>query len=391
MTIARRAGATAVALALAAPVALPAFAAGTPPAPPVVAKLLERIPRAGTYAVVVTVPPPIVNGWVTVVVGSQARRKVATQAALPTALLFDEHFAGHSFTVRTTSSTGDAIRVKVAASIETARQPPPPTPTGATGASGVSGAATYTAPAHGPYKRLVFADEFNGPTGTTPNPSNWTEDSSGGCGPGSLSSYTQAPQNAALTGAGALAITAEENGPASRPSFTSAQLDSDGHFSFQYGEIEARIKLPSGSGMCSGFWMVGDSASGGCFPQCGEIDIMEAIAPAPSTVYGTLHGPYSGSSNFQQWQQALSAGAPFTSGFHTYGVIWQPGRITWTLDGVPYGTATPASLPAGAQWVFNGHPFHLLLDLSVGGWPGPPAANASFPQSMLVDWVRVYD
>ena len=71
-------------------------------------------------------------------------------------------------------------------------------------------------------------------------------------------------------------------------------------------------------------------------------------------------------------------------------MIWSPGKITWTLDGVPYATATPASLPPGATWVFDGHPFHIILDLAVGGYLGPPTATTLFPATMRVAWVRVY-
>jgi beta-glucanase (GH16 family) len=99
----------------------------------------------------------------------------------------------------------------------------------------------------------------------------------------------------------------------------------------------------------------------------------------------------SGSTNYQQWQQWVISATSLQGSFHTYGLIWSPRRLTWTIDGVPYATATPASLSSNAQWVFDGHPFSLQLDLAVGGWPGAPTSTTEFPASMLVDWVRVYD
>jgi beta-glucanase (GH16 family) len=73
-----------------------------------------------------------------------------------------------------------------------------------------------------------------------------------------------------------------------------------------------------------------------------------------------------------------------------YGVDWSPGAVTFTFDGVPYATRTPASLSAHQQWVFD-RPFFLLLDVAVGGnWPGAPSSSTPFPATMLVDWVRVY-
>jgi beta-glucanase (GH16 family) len=46
-------------------------------------------------------------------------------------------------------------------------------------------------------------------------------------------------------------------------------------------------------------------------------------------------------------------------------------------------------LPEGTKWVYD--PLFLLLNVAVGGnWPGSPDATSSFPQVMLVDYVRVY-
>jgi beta-glucanase (GH16 family) len=116
---------------------------------------------------------------------------------------------------------------------------------------------------------------------------------------------------------------------------------------------------------------------------------METISTSPTLLYATLHGPVSGSDNYQQWQEQMGS-TLFTAGYHTYGVIWRPGAITWTFDGVPYATATPDTLTPSAQWAFAGHTFHIMLDLAVGGWPGPPAAGAPFPATLDVDWVRLY-
>ncbi|HEY5390078.1 MAG TPA: glycoside hydrolase family 16 protein, partial [Solirubrobacteraceae bacterium] len=196
----------------------------------------------------------------------------------------------------------------------------------------------------------------------------------------------------ALSGQGQLVISAQRAaGADGQPAYTAAQLDGRSLVSLRYGEIEARIELPAASsGLCSAFWMASDETGSACGLTCGEIDIMEAISEDPDRVYATLHGPVQGSANFQQWEEAVNSFAPLAGSWHTYGVIWSPGRISWTIDGVTYATATPASLPASARWVFDGSPFHLILDVAVGGWPGNPAAGASFPKAMRVDWVRVY-
>jgi beta-glucanase (GH16 family) len=373
--------------------ALATTASGAAPPATTVTTVVKRVPSAGSYAVVVTVPAPTAQESVSVTVGAQSQQNVTIYPGGPTALAFELHLRHKFFTVSTASSAGP-LHVDIAA----VRQPPPTLATdvsgatgplgstGATGGIGTTGAAApLVAPATGPYNHLVWSDEFNGPAGSLPNPANWTEDNYQSCGPGTLSNSTPSPANASLNGDGQLGITAD--GP---PGYQSAQLDSGGHLSLEYGELEARIKLPSGSGLCAGFWMTGDGPTG-CWPGCGEIDVMEAISPLPDVAFATLHGPVLGSSNYQQWEQTVTSATPLTAAFHTYGVIWRPGRITWTFDGVPYATATPNELPPSAQWVFSGHSFHVMLTLAVGGWPGPPASGAGFPTTMWLDWVRLYD
>jgi beta-glucanase (GH16 family) len=392
----RRRGPAAVALALlfAAAWTFAVSASGAPAPTTTVTTVVKRVPRAGAYSVVVTVPAPATQESVSVTVGAQSQQNVSVYPGDPTALAFELHLRHRSFTVSTTSSAGP-VRVSVSAALQSTSPTLSGGVTGATGplggegstgATGTTGTvAPLVAPTTGPYSHLAWSDEFQGPAASPPNPANWTEDNYQSCGPGTLSTSTQSPANASLNGHGQLGITAD--GP---PGYQSAQLDSGGHLSLEYGELEARIRLPSGSGLCAGFWMTGDGAAG-CWPACGEIDVMEAISPLPDVAFGTLHGPVLGSPNYQQWEQTLTSATPLNAAFHTYGVIWRPGRITWTFDGVPYATATPSELPPSAQWVFSGHSFHVLLTLSVGGWPGAPAAGAPFPATMWVDWVRLYD
>ncbi len=407
--------ATFAAMVLAASLLAPQARSATAPTASV--SIVKRLAHPGTYSVIVTVSAPPSDETVSVFAGPQSYRDIVMSAGNPVILAFEPRLSRKKITVRTVSS-GAPADFTVAMS----RQLPQSVPhvksvgnsgatetsgpigatgdsgssggtTGATGATGSTGSTGATAgsgttivsPPAGPYTRLVWSDEFNGPAGTPPNPANWSEDTYGGCGDGTLSTNTQSTANASLDGAGHLAISADGG-----PDYDSAQLDSAGHFSFKYGELEARIKLPVGSGLCSAFWMLGDSAApGSCWPQCGEVDVMETISPSPTLLYATLHGPVSGSGNYQQWQAQLGS-TLFTSGYHTYGVIWRPGAITWTFDGAPYATAAPSSLPPSAQWVFSGHPFHIMLDLAVGGWPGAPAAAAPFPATLDVDWVRLY-
>lgn len=242
---------------------------------------------------------------------------------------------------------------------------------------------------------LVWSDEFNQPPGSAPDPSRWTYDlGAGGWGNNELETYTATRENSfiiadpgALDGA-ALALRAVRT-PAG--GYTSARLKTRGKFAVTYGRIEARIKLTSGRGVWPAFWMLGDKFPETPWPACGEIDIMEQLGHEPGRIHGTLHGPgYSGNQGPTASVFLSGESAPAET-FHVFAVDRSPGKIVWSLDGVPYFSRTAAQLPAGTKWVFDA-PAFLILDLAIGGnWPGNPDATTSFPQTLLIDYVRVYD
>ena len=387
---------------LAVPFAVPSLAASgsrSTPAHPTTTIVHARVSRPGRYLVVVRFPTITMNEAVSVSVGSQKQSNVPLYANAPAALSFYVSLASTKFRVRCVSS-GPALRftVGIASTSAPSRASTtgPSGTTGATGATGTTGATgdieptLLTAPPTGPYQKLVWSDEFDGPAGAPPDPSRWTPDQGGSCGVGTLSTNTQDPANASTDGAGGLGITALQQGPTA---YTSAQLDTEYKFSFKYGRILARIEQPVGQGLCSAFWLEGDGPtllSSPCWPGCGEIDVMEMLGQTPNLAYSFLHGPLASGGNFEQWGAADVNTTPLTSGYHVYGVTWQRGSITWTLDGIPYATATPKSLAKGSTWVFDNFSAHIILDLGVGGWPGPPSPATSFPATMRVDWVRVY-
>ena len=244
-------------------------------------------------------------------------------------------------------------------------------------------------------RQLVWSDDFNGPAGSSPSSSKWSFDTGGGgWGNEELHSYTSRPANAQLNGAGDLVITARSEkytGADGIPrNYTSARLQTLNKLEFKYGVAEARVQVPAGQGLVSEFWMLGSEAYGSdnAWPGCGEIDAAEVLGSEPNMVNGTLHAPWSWAPTGVQGSD--ESATPLTAGFHTYGVEWEPERISFMLDGSVYKTITPANLPPGAPWPFQ-HPYFLLLDLAVGGeWPGAPNAGTHFPAQMLVDWVRVW-
>jgi beta-glucanase (GH16 family) len=126
------------------------------------------------------------------------------------------------------------------------------------------------------------------------------------------------------------------------------------------------------------------------WPQCGEIDVVEVVGQTPHTVYGTLHGPRADGSAWSHGRQT-DTGLDLSAAFHTYSVTWTTGTISFEFDGVSYGSVDRSVLAANETWSFDTTGFFLLLNLAVGGdWPGPPAASTTFPQTMTIDYVRVY-
>jgi beta-glucanase (GH16 family) len=242
---------------------------------------------------------------------------------------------------------------------------------------------------------LIWSDEFNGKNGSQPDPSKWTYDIGGnGWGNRELEYYTSRPENARIEN-GNLVITAREE-PYRGPNgtdfdYTSARLKTQGLFSQTYGRFEARIKLPAGQGLWPAFWMLGDNFGSAGWPKCGEIDIMENVGKEPGINHGSLHGPNSTNATSDLTATlALPAGQTLSNDFHVYAIEWEPEAIRFYIDANLYATFSAAQWPPGGTWVFD-HRFFLILNVAVGGdWPGSPDDTTEFPQTMLVDYVRVY-
>jgi len=245
-----------------------------------------------------------------------------------------------------------------------------------------------------PAWKLVWSDEFNGPTGTAVDASKWvSETGGGGWGNHELESYTTRLENA-LQQDGSLVIKAVREkytgADGMAREYTSARLKTQGKFSQTYGRFEARIKIPRGQGIWPAFWMLGNDIDKPGWPDCGEIDIMENIGKEPALVHGTIHGPGYSGANGLGGSYGLPGNPQFADDFHIFAVEWEPKAIRFYVDDHLYETRTPADIPQGTKWVYD-HPFFIILNVAVGGdWPGNPDETSVFPQTMLVDYVRVY-
>ena len=242
--------------------------------------------------------------------------------------------------------------------------------------------------------KLVWSDEFNGRNGSGVDTTKWVSEVGGGkWGNQELEYYTNRLQNAYIQ-AGNLVIKSQQEkytgADGATWNYTSARLKTLGKFTQTYGRFEARMKIPFGQGLWPAFWMLGDDIDRVDWPACGEIDIMENIGKEPSTIYGSIHGPgYIGGTGIGA-PYRLPGKQRFSDDFHVFAVEWEPDTIRFYVDKDLYATRTRAELKPGWKWVFD-HPFFLLLNVAVGGdWPGNPDTTTVFPQTMLVDYVRVY-
>ncbi len=244
--------------------------------------------------------------------------------------------------------------------------------------------------------QLVWSDEFAQADGTPPDPTKWGYDTGGtGWGNNELEYYTSRTNNARIMG-GQLVIEARQESFGGK-NYTSARLLTKGKWSWTYGRMEARIKIPRGQGIWPAFWALGANIDSVNWPGCGEIDILENIGKTTEQgkVYGTIHGPQSGGDYNGGagvgGSYTLPGGAALADDYHVFAIEWTTNQIKWYMDNVQYFTATPASLPGGGTWPFT-QPQFLLLNVAVGGnWPGNPDGTTVFPQQMLVDYVRVYN
>ncbi len=250
-------------------------------------------------------------------------------------------------------------------------------------------------------EQLVWSDEFSSP-GPTLNPGNWTyETGGGGWGNHELETYcspqtTQAPcdpaqhPNAFVGTDGYLHIVARHDAKSNQ--WTSARLSTKGLQSFQYGRVEARIRIPAGAGVWPAFWALGTNIDARPWPACGELDIMENVGKLPAQINGSVHGiGFTGTPLTTIYK--LPSGQGFAASFHTYGMLWSPNSISYYVDDPahPYAIYTRASLPPNAVWPFDDGRYFLLLNLAIGGdWPGPPNTSTTSTPEMLVDYVRVY-
>ena len=242
------------------------------------------------------------------------------------------------------------------------------------------------------FKKLVWFDEFN--SAGLPDSTKWSFDIGNGCpaicgwGNNELQYYTgNRTENARSENGNLIIEVRKENYESSK--YTSARLVSKNKGDWRYGRIEARAKLPSGTGLWPAIWMLPTKAQYGGWPHSGEIDIMENVGYWPDSVLSSIHtGAYNGMINTQKTKGVNRK--DLSKAFHVYAAEWTADSISFFIDGIPYHVFRNDH--AGTEaWPFD-QEFHLLLNIAVGGnWGGKYGIDGNvFPQKMEIDYIRVY-
>jgi beta-glucanase (GH16 family) len=254
-------------------------------------------------------------------------------------------------------------------------------------------AATFlraeAAPPPAPKYELVWSDEFDG---DSLDPAKWDFIISGrGGGNGELQYYLK--ENTRVE-KGLLIIEARKEkhaGPDGARDYTSSRIRTKNKADWKFGRFEIRAKLPTGKGIWPAIWMMPTENRYGNWPNSGEIDIMELIGSQPNRVHGTLHYGDRDKRQLEKGDSYKLEKGSFADDFHVFRLDWEPKTMRWYVDDKLFQTQTDwhtrnANFPAPFD-----QKFHLILNLAIGGaWPGNPDAKTTFPQSMQVDWVRVY-
>jgi beta-glucanase (GH16 family) len=237
---------------------------------------------------------------------------------------------------------------------------------------------------------LLWSDEFEG---STVNTGSWNyEIGTGANGWGNSELQYYRSQNARVEN-GRLIITAQRE-KVGASSFTSARITTKNKFSFNHGKIVGRIKVPEGYGIWPAFWMLGDSPD--VWPACGEIDILEVKGGhgpnGDKRVYSTCHWQ-NASNQHEYYGQSYVHTQNLSKHYHYYEVEWDEKSVISRFNGVKYNEVF---LSAPEMSELRNNNFFVILNVAVGGTFFSPAiynpdlVTASFPQTMEVDWVRVY-
>jgi len=244
----------------------------------------------------------------------------------------------------------------------------------------------FNTPLTYPGLTLVWNNEF---TGTTLDANAWNYEigNANGWGNNELEYYTNSTKNVFVSN-GNLIIEARKES-ISGFNYSSARLTTQNKKSFTYGRVDMRAKLPKGKGIWPALWMLGNNISSAGWPASGEIDIMELLGQEITKSYGTLHYGASFATHGSKGNSYTLSSSSFYDQFHVFSMDWIQDQVKLYVDNNLYLTVNKTDL-GSAPYPFNA-PFFFIFNIAVGGnWPGSPDATTTFPQRMIVDYIRVF-
>ncbi|HEX4034583.1 MAG TPA: glycoside hydrolase family 16 protein [Solirubrobacteraceae bacterium] len=384
--------------------------------------LREPVHGAGIYAVRVTVSTSSLRrSLVSVRIGHLARRGTAERARR-VSFRVRLSIRRHAFMIRAVSSGArpdlhvSVHKLQSLPSNTPPKKQPPPTknepstksrtgsasPGGPTGPTGSTGGdpATPAAPAspapQGTTNSGIYAGPQFAPTANyTTAAEDWEFNGSSlpapwqaGTSNYGYSATQYQPSQVTMTGSSAALTAISQTSPQGFP-YTSGWISTSGAYSFHYGMVDFRAKMPAGQGLWSGLWMVNPQ---GTSPNT-EIDVQEMLLGDTHTIYGSLHNW--GPTPYWAETQQTTSGDDLSAGFHDFQLIWQPGMLTWAVDGVAYAQYTEAQATAAGQgWPFDAtNGVYLIANLAVGSandWGGAPNASTVFPATMQIQSIKIW-
>lgn len=257
---------------------------------------------------------------------------------------------------------------------------------------------------------LLWNEEFDGQKGSAINPAEWNFDIGDGSnyqipGWGNQEREYYTDESTALDGNSNLVIHAirkyvsEFNHEYSNSDLSkymtyygtpaewlSGKITTFEKLAFQYGRMEARLRVPNGIGTWPAFWMLGFDIRTNTWPNCGEIDILETRGDMPTTVFSTLHGPgYCGEDGKGK---VLDTGTVMSDDFHVVAIEWFENEISWYLDGKLILNLAAKDLEE-LEWVYN-KPFYLIVNLAMGGNFTGAIDSELTNASYVIDYIRYY-
>ncbi len=251
-------------------------------------------------------------------------------------------------------------------------------------------------PAEAPFTTLVWSDEFEGHGAL--DAKKWFHQTQlppgGSWFGGIINHYTDRKENTYQKD-GLLHLVAKKEvfkDQGEVKNYTSARLNSK--FTFTYGRVEIKAKMPKGVGTWPAIWMLNKNIDeDGAYwdnegfgkvkwPYCGEIDILEHWGKNQDYVSSALHNGSGYGGEVENLGGRRVAGVSHQ--FHVYVMEWTQDKLEFSIDGVVHYVYEPPKKDSNT-WPYDSE-YYLILNIAI-----EPDIDPEFTESALeVDYIRIY-